>query len=361
MQQPLCWPFLRVLGVILVLSLAVLAQTTSGSNPTAGSGASGNRGSHVIRGKIFLPSGRLPEQRMRVTLEVSTGGIYAETFSDSVGNFEFRSIPSSNYRVIVPTDGHTYETAQEAIEVSGTISRTYVTQLYLREKERDTRNSSHKMISAAAFEQNVPKAAKKPYEQGLKKMKDGKTEEAAALFQDALKLYPEYVLALNKLGETQAMLQKFTEAEATFQQSLTVSPKLPQTHISFGMMLVNLKRFPEAIEQFEIANNLDEDFPMAHLHLGIALLERKPQTENDLTRAEREFEKALAIGGPQLSYVHKLLFNLHLRRRNYPQAIMDLETYLKLNPAASDAAQVQEMLAKVKKATQPQPAKPQEH
>ena len=56
----------------------------SGQQPRTGSTAS-----HSIRGKIFLPTGQSPELRMRVVLEVSTGGIIGETFSDSVGNFEF--------------------------------------------------------------------------------------------------------------------------------------------------------------------------------------------------------------------------------------------------------------------------------
>src|SRR5206468_2023715 len=87
---------------------AVMAQTSGSSGTNSGPGRSASSVSHTIRGKIFLPSGGLPEQRIRVVLELNTGGIAGETFSDSVGNFEFRSLPSNTYKVTVPSDNHSY-------------------------------------------------------------------------------------------------------------------------------------------------------------------------------------------------------------------------------------------------------------
>ncbi len=333
----------------LLLSFPALAQTSNRNDP--GSGAGGTRGNHVIRGKIFLPSGRLPEHRMRIVLEVASGGIFSETFSDSVGGFEFRSLPNNNYRLIVPSDGQSYDKAEENMEVSGSISRTYTAQLFLREKDSDNRRvSNNKMISAGEFAQDVPKAAKKSYEQGVKKLKDGKGDEAITLFQDALKVFPDYVQALNKVGEHQVGKQKLAEAEVTFKRAAESSPKYPHTYINLGMLMVQLKRYPEAVEFLEAAIKLDESFPMAHLNLGVALLEKTPQQDADLERAERAFSKALALGGMQLAYVHKFLFNLYLRRHDYNRAVAALEAYLKDVPNAPDKPQVQEMIAKVKKA-----------
>ena len=335
---------------LLLLSAPLLAQTTNRNDPGSGGGT---RGSHVIRGKIFMPSGRLPEHRMRVVLEVASGGIFTETFSDSVGGFEFRSLPNNNYRIIVPSDGQTYDSAEERLEVSGSISRTYTSQLYLREKDSNNRMiSNNKMISAGEFAQDVPKAAKKSYEQGVKKLKDGKGEEAVTHFQEALKVFPDYVQALNKVGEYQAGKQQVAEAEATFNRAAELSPKFPLTYINLGMLMVQLKRYPEAIEFLDTANKLDDSFPMAHLNLGVALFEKTPQQEADLERAEREFSKALAIGGTQLAYAHKFLFNIYVRRHDYNRAATSLEAYLKDAPNAPDAPQVQAMIAKVKKAAQ---------
>ena len=350
----------RIIGwvFLLLVSFPTLAQTSNRNDP--GSGAGGTRGNHVIRGKIFLPSGRLPEHRMRIVLEVASGGIFSETFSDSVGGFEFRSLPNNNYRIIVPSDGQSYDKAEENMEVSGSISRTYTAQLYLREKDRDNRLiSNNKMISAGEFAQDVPKAAKKSYEQGVKKLKDGKGDEAIMHFQDALKTFPDYVQALNKVGEYQVGKQQLAEAEMTFKRAAELGPKYPHTYINLGMLMVLRKRYPEAIEFLDTANKLDESFPMAHLNLGVALLEKTPQQEPELERAEREFTKALALGGKSLAYIHKYLFNIYVRRHDYPSAVTALEAYLKDAPNAPDTSQVQDMIAKVKKAAQTPPPKPQ--
>ncbi|HEX4948437.1 MAG TPA: tetratricopeptide repeat protein [Blastocatellia bacterium] len=338
---------------LVVCCLATYAQVSNRNDTNINTS---NRGNHNIRGKIFLPSGRLPEQRMRVILEVASGGIYAETFSDSVGGFEFRSLPNNNYRVVVPSDGGTFEPAQENMEVSGVMARTFTLQVFLREKERNQPTSSNTMVSVAEFTQDVPKAARKSYEQGLKKLKENKAGDAIKHFQDALKEYPDYVLALNKVGEHLVYQKQNAEAEKMFQHAIEVSPKYPLSHINMGMMYVNLQRYSDAISHLETALSLDESFPMAHVNLGVALLERAPKQAQDLERAERAFGRALALGGTPLIYVHKLLFNLHVRRQDYGKAIAALEVYLKEAPNAPDAPQVQEMLQRVKKAAAQAPA-----
>ena len=343
---------------LLVLATLVSAQTPPGASNPNTSGRASAPASHTIRGKIFLPSGGLPDQRIRVVLELNTGGIAGETFSDSVGNFEFRSIPSNSYRVTVPTDNQVYETTQETLEVYGSFSLTFMVQIYLRDKNANVVvRPKGKMLSAAEFTQDVPKEAKKAYELGLKRVKEGKPEEAIGHFQSALKVFPDYLLALNKLGEQYMATHKPADAQATFERAVAVNPKFPLAHINLGMLLVELKNFPEAIEHLEAANRADESYPMAHLFLGRALMEKDPP---DLDRAERALLKARESGGNELAYVRLHLFNLYFRRKAYEKAAEQLEAYLKEAPDAPNAASVKETLAKVKKAIAQNANKPSE-
>lgn len=345
---------------LLVMTVQLFAQAADRNETTGGLSGMSGRGNHVIRGKIILPSGQSPELRMRVVLELVSGGIFGETFSDTVGGFEFRSLPNNTYRVVINSDGQKYEKAEETLEVLGTGSRTFISQLYLREKDNDNRRvSSSKMISAAEFMQDVPKSAKKHYELGVKKLKDRKPDEAMASFQDAVKIFPDYVQALNKVSEYQASNQRFDEAEANLKHAAEVSPKFPLTQINLGLLMVQMKRYSEAVHYLDVANKLDESYPICHLNLGIALLERTPSQEKDLDRAEQEFNKTLAMGGTEYVVAHKYLFNIYVRRHDYGHAISELEAYLKDAPNAPDIAQVQEMLNKVKKAAQNQTTKPQ--
>jgi tetratricopeptide (TPR) repeat protein len=325
-------------------SLAV-AQTPPPTGST-GSGRSAAPASHTIRGKIFLPNGTLPDQRIRVTLELNTGGIAGETFSDSVGNFEFRSLPSNSYRVTVPGDNRTYETTQDTVEAYGNFARTFMVQIYLREKGADKPMTREKLLSAGDM-QDVPKAAKKPYDQGLKLVKDHKYEEAIAHFQQAIKLFPDYLLALNKLGEQYLALKKVDDARASFERALAINPKFPVAQINLAMLLCRTNQYQEAIEHIETATRLDDSFPMAHMTLGIALMNNDPP---DLARAEKELLRAREMGGPDLAYAHIYLYNICLKKQAWVAGADHLEMYLKEAPGAPNVPAIRDTLTKLRSA-----------
>lgn len=336
-------------SVLLCIVLAVVAWaqgSTGGANPGGGAGGRNAGASHTLRGKIFMPSGQVPDQRIRVVLELNTGGIAGEAFSDSVGNFEFRSLPNGVYKIVIPSDTRTYETAQEVIELYGTFSRTVTAQVYLKEKNSDFGSRPKERLLTVADLQEVPKEAKKAYEKGLKRAGENKFEEAAAEFQQALRIFPDYLHALNKFGEQLAVMNKPAEAQAAYEKAIAVNPKFALPYINLGMLCVSHQKFDEAVPLLEQGNKLDDSFPMGHLNLGLALMQ-KPAPDYD--RAEKEMTRAIDLGKGQLVAVRKYLFNLHVRRRAWDKAAAQLEAYLKEAPAAQDAGEIRQMLAKVKK------------
>lgn len=339
-----------VLVLFLSLTLNVAAQQT---NPNPNAPSRGVTTTHSIRGKIFLPSGGLPEQRMRVVLEVSSGGIAGEAFSDTVGNFEFRGVTSGTYRILVPSDARNYETAQESVEAYGNFSRTFTVQIYLKDKNSDSAIKPGGKILSAADIQEVPKDAKKIYEQGVKLARNSKASEAEVKFREALKIFPDYLHALNKLGEQMTILSKPAEAQAAFERAIAINSKFALPHINLGMLMVSQKRFDEAVASLEVGNGNDDSYPMGHLNLGLALM-MKPQPELD--RAEREFLRTLEMGKKDFVHVRKYLFNLNVRRQEMGKAAEQLEAYLREVPDAPDATDVRLMLDKVKKSIAQQKA-----
>ena len=340
--------------IVLVVALTLLNQigfSQQSTNPN-NSGRSTSV-SHSVRGKIYMPSGNLPELRIRVVLEHTAGGIVSETFSDSVGNFEFRGLASSTYRVTVPTDNQTYETSQETVEVSGNFARTFMVQIYLKDKANTQRITMKDKLLSPADIQEVPKDAKKSYEQGLKLARDKQPEKASVKLQEALQLFPEYLNALNKLGEQMAILNKLDLAEANFERAIALSPKFALPYINKGILLVNQKRFDEAIPVLETGNRLDDTFPMGHLNLGVALMSKNPA---DFDLAEKELTRVIDLGKKDFAYVHKLIFNINIRRQKYDKAAAQLDAYLKEAPDAPDTQEVRLMLDKVKKAMAKQQA-----
>lgn len=340
--------FLFAAALLSMNAPATAQQTGVGSAPGRGSGAGA---SHSIRGKIFMPSGNTPEQRLRVVLEVSTGGTVSEAFSDSAGNFEFRGLSNGTYRISVPSDNRTYETTQEAADIFSNFARTVVVQIYLRERDDGASfRPNNKLVSAADL-QDVPKAAKKSYEQAVKLARENKPQEASVKLQDAIKIYPDYLYALNKLGEQYLALNQFNDAQAVFERAVKVNPKFALPRINLGVLLLQQKHYAEAVTSLEEGLRQDDSYPMGHLNLGLALMSKNPP---DLDRAEKELFRALEMGKKEMIYVHKYLFNLNVRRQNLDKAAEQLEAYLKELPNAPDASEVRQMLSKVKKAIERQ-------
>ncbi len=337
-----------------LLTAAVVAQQTGGGN-NSGRSSGGTGASHSIRGKIFLPSGGLPEQRIRVVLEVASGGIAAEAFSDSVGNFEFRSLANGSYRISVPSDNQTYETTQEAVEIFSNFARTVTVQIYLREKNADPASKPNNKLISAADLQDIPKAAKKAYEQGAKLARENKPQDASAKLQEALKIFPDYLYALNKLGEQYSTLNQWADARATFERAVFVNPKFALPYINLGILFVQQKQYSDAIPLLENGNRQDDSYPMGHLNLGLALMSKAPP---EFDRAEKELLRALEMGKKEMVYVRKYLFNLHVRQQAMGKAVEQLEAYLREAPDAKDAPEIQQMLNKVKKTTGQQATAP---
>lgn len=335
-------------GLLILVSLNAIAvaQGSGGSSGTTGSSNRTGGGANNIRGKVYLPSGSPPEQRMRVLLEISTGGIAAETFTDSVGNFEFRSVANSTYRVTVPSDQRAFETTQETVEVYGNFGRTYVVQVYLREKNADRTQTKDKLLSAADT-QEVPKNAKKLYEKGFKLAREDKPQEAVSPLKEALQAFPTYLNALNKLGEQHLRLAQPAEAQALFERAIAVNDKFALPHINLGILLLNLKRMPEAIKELETGNSLDDSFPMGHMQLGLALMSMEPV---DYARSEKELNRALQLAGKDIPQAHLHLFNLYARQKDYQKALAQLDDFLKNAPNAPEAEAVRQKREALRKA-----------
>jgi tetratricopeptide (TPR) repeat protein len=342
--------FPQALSLFIALSACAAQSLAQGGNNPNGPG----RGvSHTIRGKIFMPSGNPPDQRLRVVLEINTGGIAGEAFSDSVGNFEFRSLPNGTYKVVAPSDGRVYETAQETVELYGNFTRTITVQIYLKEKgEGPAVKSKEKIVSVADLQQ-PPKEAKKNYDNGLKRARENKPEEAVALFQAAVRIFPEYLAAINKMGEQLAVIKKPAEAQAAFEKAIAINPKFALPHINLGILFVEQKRYDEAVAELEIGAKADDSYPVSHLKLGEALMSKQPP---DYDRAEKELARAMELGKREFVYVRQILFNLNLRRQRLDKAAEQLEAYLKEAPDAPDVEQVRQRLDKVKKAIEQQKA-----
>lgn len=92
---------------------------------------------------------------------------------------------------------------------------------------------------------------------GLLHLGRGEAEAGRARLAQALRIKPGSAETLVYLGHAQNMLQRYDEALASFERALALNPNLPTALNNRGLALRGLKRFDEALASFERALALD--------------------------------------------------------------------------------------------------------
>jgi hypothetical protein len=102
--------------------------------------------------------------------------------------------------------------------------------------------------------------------------KQGRLDEALALFCQAINNQPDYGEAYNNLGITLSKMGRMEEAIAAYQTALRCQPHAPEPQNNLGVMFQLARQLPEAITAFERAVRLNPDYAEAQTNLGMARL-----------------------------------------------------------------------------------------
>lgn len=203
--------------LLFLFCVLILASTTTSAfqfgQVQTGSG-------FTIFGKVSLPNGK-PAARVKVYLEGSRG-IARDTIADDQGQYEIRSMPAGRYRVRAvnpeapeqvcdPTESDTNRAYSNRLQIDVFLKLPIPV-------EKQNFNPG----AVNAEDANVPKPARKAYEQALKLQKEKQPQEAIAQLAQAIELYPNYVQALTERGNLLMQQNRLPEAEADFADSVEI-------------------------------------------------------------------------------------------------------------------------------------------
>jgi tetratricopeptide (TPR) repeat protein len=313
-----------------------------GIDPDPGSRGTGGR--NTIEGRIYYPSGRTVDKRLKVRLSGLTGGDFF-TLSDDSGAFSFRRIGGGTY--IVSLDGEKeYEPVNERVDIfdssssRGTLfGRSYIVQIQLRLKGSGREKSG--VINAALMA--APKPAAELYQKALQSEKDGDINKAVDELQRAVALYPQFTLALNELGILYQRLGKLEEAAKALGAAVKIAPETFELRLNYGIVLLKNKQFAEADTQLRHATEIRSASTLAHLYRGKALIQLRQYPQ-----AEKELQEVIKLGGEDVPMAYRFLGALYNERGETQLAIKALEKYLSLAPNAKDADSVREIIKQLR-------------
>jgi Tfp pilus assembly protein PilF len=335
----------RYPALLLVVVLSVVAARAQTEDGLPDPGELGTGGRHVIQGRLYLPSGRKLDRRLRVRLS-GVGGGNNSTLTDDNGAFTFRRLTAGTYTVTVE-GGREFETANETVDVFDGARRgepqIYTVQIRLEEKRTASDPPRAGVVNATP--EAVPAEARARYEKALAASAAGDHKGAVKELKAAIEIHPQFPLALNELGAQYMGLGQLGDAADSFAAAVKLAPEQPVLRINYGILLSRQKKYKEAEEQLARAVALDGKSAAARVHRGHALIRLGRGAE-----AEAELQAAVKLGGPATALAHRYLGALYFDRGDDTRAAAELEEYLRLAPDAGDAKQVRDILAGLKTA-----------
>ncbi len=170
------------------------------------------------------------------------------------------------------------------------------------------------------------------FARGSQLLEKGDTLGSIAYLEQAIAEYPEHYKAYYDLGVAHFRLAQQTEAEQAFQKAIDLTKgNFAPPQFGLSAILCQRAEFSQAVTLLQRALELEPGSAIGKYYLGWA-----QYGLSRLTEAEQTLEQAL-LRNPNLAEAYLLLTRVHMRQKNLPGALKDVETYLKINPRNEQA------------------------
>jgi tetratricopeptide (TPR) repeat protein len=155
---------------------------------------------------------------------------------------------------------------------------------------------------------------------------EGKMDEAAAEFREAIRIDPELAEAHVYLGTILGHQQKLDEAAAEFREAIRIDPDIAEAHVYLGKILGHQGKLEEAATQLRRAIRLRPDSVMGHYQLATTL-----GAQGKLENATTEFRAAIRLK-PNDFEAHYYLGNTLQARGKLKEAVDEYREVIRLEP-----------------------------
>jgi hypothetical protein len=297
-----------------------------------------------IRGTVRLAENEAGVSSIKVDLKRFTGETVSTLFTRSNGDFEFGGLGRGSYILTIEAPG--FEPVQEQIELAST-SRSGV-QLYLRKLPPQPGTREH---SVSVREYTLPRKARDAFRKGIETSQQRRDPRASLPhFQRAVAEYPSYYEAYYQMGLIYLDLGEPQKAEEALRMSVALSKEtFADPYFALASLHSTGGKHAEAERLCRQGLKIDDAW-QGHFELARALfaLDRVAEAEASIVAAKAR--------RADYAPMYLLSANIHIRTKNYPALLEDLDAYLKLDPDGPVSAGARQMREQVARALQQQPA-----
>jgi tetratricopeptide (TPR) repeat protein len=301
-----------------------------------------------LRIAIFVLIGALPlaagdiEGRVRagdmkrVQIQLLRDRLVVEERFVSDGRFEFHNLNRGSYTVRARAEGYVEE--EIAIDLPRRNSRELIN-IDLRRAESRPEGPGE---TISVVEYQIPRSARRAYEEGLEERKRGHCEKAVPHLQTALAAFQKYGEAFNELGNCFIQMKEFGKAEESFKKAIeytgTIYPSM-----NLADLYANQKRFADA--QTVLRQSIAKHPSEGDLYFAMAVIHFDEGRLRDAEEAGRLAHEKIH----RLADVHLVLAKVYLNLKDQSAVIDQLRLYLDENPKGPVADRVRRNLEKLQK------------
>ncbi len=295
--------------------------------------------SGVIEGFVRGPDSK-PLPHVVVVLK-NVGGVQVDrTLTNMEGHYMFFMVPPGTYVVSVEP-AHPYVGDTRYVEIM-----TGERDAHRREDFQLDRLGSPRPPASPpepVFVQQVPPEAEQAYEKALELFSQGQAERAQGQLERAVQLFPEYYLALNRLGLESLRAGDVTSSEQWFGRALRANPNSASARFGMGWVNYQKEELQAAAKQLRRSAELNPAVPETQWYLGLTALELELWKES-----EAAFRRFLDLRpAEQQPAVHLYLASVLDRQNRHAEAADALRTYLKLIPPEQRTDRLKQLLARL--------------
>ena len=294
-------------------------------------------GASTIQGTVY------DKQRNTLSqIEVELLNDYYQTVdrarTDGSGRYQFNGVKDGRYSVRVFAFRYDLEDQDQPVEIiTQNIRGTegtgfFLADFYLLPKKGGLADAEIGVV----FAQDIPPDAKKTYEKALKDLSDKRTDEGILGLSEAVKIFPNYYLALSRIGRELYMLKKYKDAIPFLLKAVEVNNKGATSLYYLGYSLHNLgKEYNKAA--IRCLNNALVLAPSSTQVLFV--LGKIERSDGKYTDAEKHLLQAKKLSKVAVPDIHKELAQLYADdMKKYKEAADELELYLKASKLDNSAA-----------------------
>jgi len=298
-----------------------------------------------ISGFVFGPD-RRPVSQIIVELrsEFSTIG---RVRTDGSGRFYFHGLSQGRFTIRVMPLGTALEERSEEVEIAGIgvrgrpVPENVQKDIYLRARRQA---ESTPFVNAVVYAQEVPKEAEALYKDAVQDLDSQRVQSGIESLEKAVATFPEYFMALQRLGIVRLQQERYDDAAAIFTKALAVNDRCFDCWYGVGYANFTTRKFPEAITASENAIKLKADSVEANLLLGMA-----HRLNKDFPKAETAMKAAAKHSDGTSAEVHWNLALLYGKDMNkFAEAAKELEAFLKLFPDAPNKEDIKKLIKQFK-------------